>query len=91
MNAERLPELPPAELRPLFEPLQLTATYPQDRKEVDIEITLHGHTSVLRTSGEPEKGRLGGAQVCPVPPVGAKPGLRTSRILLRGRSLQLHC
>ena len=54
--AERLPELPPAELRLLFEALQLTATYHHDRKEVDIEITLH------------ERG-LDGAQVCPVPPV----------------------
>ncbi len=54
--AEKLPELPPAELRRLFEALQLTATYHHDRKEVDIEITLH------------ERG-LDGAQVCPVPPV----------------------
>ncbi len=60
--AERLPELPPAELRRLFEALQLTATYHHGRKEVDIEITLH------------ERG-LDSAQVCPVPPVRAETDL----------------
>jgi hypothetical protein len=60
--AERLPELPTAELRRLFEALQLTATYHHDHKEVDIEITLH-------------KRGLDSAQVCPVPPVGFEPTL----------------
>ena len=60
--AERLCELPTAELRRLFEALQLTATYHHDRKEVDIEITLH-------------EGGLDSAQVCPVPPVGFEPTL----------------
>lgn len=60
--AEKLPELPPAELRRLFEALQLIATYHHDRKEVDIEITLH------------EKGP-DGAQVWSVPPVGLEPTL----------------
>jgi hypothetical protein len=60
--AERLPELPTAELRRLFEALQLQATYHHARKEVDIEITLHA-------------GGLNGAQVCPVPPAGNAPDL----------------
>lgn len=54
--AEKLHELPTAELRRLFEALQLTVTYHHARKEADIEITLHN-------------GGLDGAQVCTVPPV----------------------
>lgn len=61
-------------------------THHHAEKEADIEITLHGHP-VLRTSGGPEKARLGGAQVCPVPPVGAGPDLSYSIGLIEQLSL----
>jgi hypothetical protein len=58
--ASRLRELPTAELRQLFEGLQLQVTYHHEKKEADVEIV-------------PHKGLVprDGAQVCPVPPVRA--------------------
>jgi hypothetical protein len=61
--AEGLHELPIAELRRLFESLQLTVTYHHAKKEADVEIVLH------------DRFRQDSAQVCPVPPVGFEPTL----------------
>ena len=62
---QRLAELPRAELRALFESLQLTVTYFPDTRDAVVEITLRAGT----TKGHDD------AQVCSVPPVGFEPTL----------------
>lgn len=75
--ADRLPELPQAQLRGIFESLQLTATYLPDSQEADIEI-------FLRDDGTqwPDV-----SQVWSVPPVGAGPDL--SRLVRLAERLSL--